>query len=146
MRYAILGLLLLCLAGCSQELQPDGDAITTGAPQEKAVVRVRAEGRNCQVIQTNVIATTEEQTLFHLHSDFEGGGTWEDTLVKLEGKYVVIVDRSSVGSTDKNGKEKMNTTEQRYLFPVELVTEDEVILGKGRVVLTKAKNGRPTTE
>ena len=146
MRHGILGLLFICLAGCSQPSQPDGNVMGKAGLQDDTIIRIRAEGHNCQVIQTNVIATREEQKLFHLHSDFTGGGTWEDTFVKREGKYVVIVDRSSIRSTDKNGKEKMHTTEQRHLFPVELITEEEVLLGKGRVVLTREKKGRPTSE
>jgi hypothetical protein len=101
-------------------------------------ISAHAVGMNYGTVDTNIIVTTTAQKVFHFHSDFQGGGTWYDVFVGLEGKYVKVHESNSISSTDKDGKEKMSTTVRSYLFPINLITKEEIKLEmKNRIVLTK---------
>ena len=107
------------------------------AAESKRIV-AHATGYNYGAVDTNVVVTATEQKVFHFHSDMAGGGTWYDVFIGIEGKYVKVRECDAAGSTDKDGKEKMTSTERIFLIPLEMITKHEINLKmQNRIILTK---------
>jgi hypothetical protein len=114
--------------------------------QAEPTVSAHVVGQNYGEVDTNIVVSAKEQTAFHFHSDFEGGGTWYETTISIKGKHVTIVERDSI-STPYKGGSKVKTTEHIFRLPVDKIAGDEIELSHGnRIVLTKAKETSPTTE
>lgn len=109
---------------------------------ESPIIIAHATGMNYSKVDTNIVVTATEQKVFHTHNDVRGegfsGGGWYDVLIGIDGKYVKIRERKSTWSNDKDGSEKKTSTERIFLYPIEMITNDEINLEmKNRIVLTK---------
>jgi len=116
--------------------------VASAVAGDTPIIMAHATGMNYGKVDTNIVVTTAEKKVFHFHSDVRGegisGGTWYDVFIGIEGKYVKVRECDSVGNTDKDGKEKMTSTERSFLFPIEMITKDEIDLKmNNRIVLTK---------
>jgi hypothetical protein len=116
--------------------------VASAVAADTPVIMAHATGVNYGYVDTNIVVATTEQKVFHIHSDVRGEGisgvTWYDVFIGIDGKYLKVRECNSVGRKDKDGKEKMTSTERIFHFPIEMITKDEIELEmKNRIVLTK---------
>jgi hypothetical protein len=125
-----LAILPLLLAGITQAEAAD-------------TITAHVTGRNYGKVDKTIVVTAKKQKVFHLHSDFEGGGTWYDAFVYTAGEHVTILERDSVSTRFRSGS-KATTVEHIYRLPVGKIEKETVDLRHGnRIVLTRSEAKRP---
>lgn len=94
-------------------------------------------GQNYGKIDTTIVVAAEKQKVFHFHMDYEGGGTWYDAFLYMEGGDVTIVERDSMSNPYKAGH-KVETVENIYRFAADKIGEDTIELRQGnRITLRR---------
>lgn len=114
-------------------------AATCRAEETNLVVRAQLVGECFGKVDTNIVVTAEKQRIFHFHSDFEGGGTWYDAHISLEGRTVTILESDSISAPCKGGR-KVETKENIYRLSIDKIADEPIPLKFGnQVTLTVVK-------
>lgn len=111
-------------------------AATCRAEETNLVVRAQLVGESFGKVDTNIVVTAEKQRIFHFHSDFEGGGTWYDAHISLEGRTVTILESDSISAPCKGGR-KVETKENLYRLSIDKIADEPIPLKFGNQVTLK---------
>ncbi|MDF7800824.1 hypothetical protein P4C99_15220 [Pontiellaceae bacterium B1224] len=88
-------------------------------------------------VDTNVVVTAKEQTVFHFHVDcVDGEGFWYDVSIVNDGGMVTLLERDSATSRSGCGS-KVETSESLYRFPIERMNVQVVELREGNRITLK---------